>query len=244
LFSRIWGNLLIAVVALPFVLFLVRLALLFTRRRARTAVVALAGILPALAAAGAITYLLVWSPWTAQTPRPVTALQVLDEAAGINRLELSSPEAIGTLEIQEAVGDRQFHLRRTAALVDLAPGTPAPLGAEQASVVSLGRRTVTLTVRLPAGTRRVAAVLESIGDFVLFDCSFPFEREEARRYRLAIGAFPPDPLPISITIPETAQCTLALEVDVEGPLLGATVSVPGARVVTRLRLTTRIALAG
>ena len=106
----------------------------------------------------------------------------------------------------------------------------------------LGKTNLGLLVYPGGSPRALTATLTAEEDFILFDCSFPFVRENAREYRLLIGAFPPDPVPLQLTLPAGMAFTLTLAMDFDAPLMGAEVSVPGAVVRTRLRFVKAIPL--
>ncbi len=79
--------------------------------------------------------------------------------------------------------------------------------------------------------------LTSEDDFILFDSSYPPVRESPRQYRLLIGAFPPNPLPLQLTLPSGGAFTLTLTAEFDAPLIGAAVGAgPEMRVSTRVRV--------
>ena len=244
LLSPLWGNLLITGVCLPFVLALLRIGLLFPgtgllRRGVREPLIA--GIL--LVAAGLLAArLLLYSPFSAAHPRPVSVVQSIDEPAGTNTLEISSPAPLGDISLNDGSGSRTLHGLGTGLREPLPP-QPAPVSIETVSSEFLGKTNI--SARISSGgspsalgalgaLSALGAVLTSEEDFILFDCSFPFVRESAREYRLLIGAFPPDPLPLQLTFPGGMSFTLTLTMEFDAPLLGAEVAVPGAEVATRL----------
>ena len=253
LLSPLWGNLLIAGVCLPFVLALLRIGLLFPgtgllRRGVREPLIA--GIL--LVAAGLLAArLLLYSPFSAAHPRPVSVVQSIDEPAGTNTLEISSPAPLGDISLSDGSGSRTLHGLGTDLREPLPP-KPAPVSIETVSSEFLGKTNI--SARISSGgspsalgapsalsalsalgaPSALGAVLTSEEDFILFDCSFPFVRESAREYRLLIGAFPPDPLPLQLTLPGGMSFTLTLTMEFDAPLLGVEVAAPGAELATRL----------
>jgi hypothetical protein len=244
LLSPVWGNLLIAGICLPFVLALLRIGLLFPgtgilRRGIREPLIA--GVL--LLGAGLLAArLLLYSPFGAANPRPVTVVQSIDETAGTNTLELTSPAPLGELSLVDESGSRTLRGRGSELRESLA-AMPAPVALETVSREFLGKTNVSALVRSGGSPRALSATLTSDQDFVLFDCSFPFVRENAREYRLLIGAFPPDPLPLQLTFPSGMSFTLTLTMEFDAPLLGAAVTAPGAKIATRLRFVKSFPLA-
>jgi hypothetical protein len=243
LFSRWWGNLLIAVLALPFLLFLLRigLALPVSPRRlkgGRRLLGVLALALPAAASLGLGAWVALWSPFSPSSPRPIAVQQAID-ADGASRLEISSPVPLGAMTVTDREGERAMDIPARSATVGLAPSS-AYVAVSTQSTVSLGRANVVLTIDAPAHARRLTAVLTSDTDFVLYDCTFPFVREEAGRYRLPAVAFPPSPLPLGLTLPEGGTYRLDLELELDSPLLDVGFSAPSSRIVQRVRILARV----
>jgi hypothetical protein len=79
--------------------------------------------------------------------------------------------------------------------------------------------------------------LTSEEDFILFDSSYPSIRESPRLYRLLIGAYPPNPLPLQLTLPSDGTFTLTLTAEFDAPLIGAAV---GAGTDTRVKTLVRV----
>jgi hypothetical protein len=242
LLSPFWGNLLAAGVCLPFILVLLRLGLVFPGRgilRRRMRELVLAGAL--LLAGGALTVrLLTFTPFTSSNPRPVAAVQTIEVspagAATSSSLEISSPAPLGRLAVSDADGARTIDAAGTSMVLSQKPLDP-PVTISMDSSSFLRQRNVTLLVAMPSSPRHFSIVLSSDQDFVLFDSSFPSLRESPREYRLLIGAFPPNPLPLQLTLPADGAFTLTMTMDFDAPLLGAEVSAgPDARVATRVRL--------
>ncbi len=65
----------------------------------------------------------------------------------------------------------------------------------------LQQQNLVLTMKMPSRPRSFALSIESPDDFVLFDSSFPAVRLGPRTYRLLVGAFPPDPLSVQVSLP-------------------------------------------
>jgi hypothetical protein len=239
LFSRWWGDLLIAVLALPFLLFLLRIGLALPgaagrRGSGRRVLAVLAIALPAAVTAGLGAWATVWSPFSPSSPRPITVEQAI-ESDGASRLALSSPVPLRAVTVTDRGGERTTVFPGREASIELAPST-ASVAVSTRSTASLGRVNVTLTIAAPAPVRRLSAVLSGGTDFVLYDCTFPFVREEEGRYRLLAGAFPPSPLSLGLTLPEGGSYRLELELELDSPLLEAEFSAPSSRIEERVRI--------
>ena len=167
--------------------------------------------------------------------------QSIDGRTGSNTLLVSSPAPLGELALSDASGKRALRAAGTTLSAELPPADP-PVRFEIRAGEFLGKTNLGLLVYTGGSPRALTATLTAEEDFILFDCSFPFVRESAREYRLLIGAFPPDPVPLQLTLPAGMAFTLTLAMDFDAPLLGAEVSVPGAVVRTRLRFVKAIPL--
>jgi hypothetical protein len=242
LLSPLSGNLLVAGVSLPFIVGLLRLGLLFPGRgilRRRVREFLIAGV--TLAAIGALcVYLFTWSPYSASTPQPLSAVQVITvDAEGKSAaatLEISSPAPLGALTVTDARGEHAVDPGGTSLTFPLA-AAESPVQVATESRQFLQQRNVTVTVTMPSSPRAVAAVLSAPEDFVLIDSSFPAVRQGPREYHLLIGAFPPNPLPLQLSLPAGGTYTLVLTMQFDSPLIGAAVSGgPRARVVPHVRV--------
>lgn len=234
LLSPIRGNLLIAVVSLPFILYGIRLGLIVRGRgilRRRPRRIASACLLSA-ATVALCAYLLAGSPFGPANPQPVTITQIMDDT-GVNRIELSSPAPIGEAVIRESTVERRMQIPGSHAVIPLSP-RPIPVRTEVNGTGFLNKKNYTVNVFPDDSPTAISARLVSTEEFILLDCSFPFVRESAYEYRLLIGAYPPTPLEIQLTLPEGGSFSLTLTMDFDAPLLDVEVLVPAASVKTRL----------
>jgi hypothetical protein len=242
LLSPLWGNLLAAAVSLPIILMVLRLGLLFPgkgimRRRVRE--LGLAGIL--LVTGGALAvHLATFSPFSDSRPQPLVATQTIRVAATgeteSTSLDITSPAPLGSLSISDSRGARAVYPAGTAVRYSL-PLVASPLQIAQDSSEFLQQRNILLRVQMPSSPRSVVVTLTSEDDFILFDSSYPPVRESPRQYRLLIGAFPPNPLPLQLTLPSGGAFTLTLTAEFDAPLIGAAVGAgPEMRVSTRVRV--------
>jgi hypothetical protein len=241
LFSRGWGNLLIAVLALPFLMFLLRVAFALPLRRrkpGRRVLGVLAVALPAAAAAVLGAWAALWSPFSPASPRPVVVEQLIG-LDGANRIRLSSPVPLGPVTLTDGGGVRTLDLAAREADIDLS-ASPVDVVVTSRSTTSLGRVNVALEIAAPAPVRAMRAVLRGEAGFVLYDCTFPFVREGDGSYRLLAGAFPPSPLTLGLTLPEGRTYRLDLELELDSTLLGARVAVPSGRLEENVRLLARV----
>jgi hypothetical protein len=109
----------------------------------------------------------------------------------------------------------------------------------------LRQRNVTIELAMPSVPRLVTATLDGDADFVLMDSSCPALRDGPRTYRLLIGASPPNPLALELSLPVDRTYTLVFTMRFDAPLIGAAVTggpstrvVPTVLVVRRLEVKT------
>ncbi len=224
LLSVIRGNLLIAVIGLPFILFIIRLSLVFRgggvlRRKPRT--ILLCGVFSA-AVIGLGVRLLLYSPFDDLHPQPLSVTQTIDEKTRTSGLWLESPAPIGDVTIRREDGETAIDVRKSSRAVSL-DFTPVPVRVEVRESEFLKKKNILLSVSSDDRPRNISVRLYSPQEFILLDSSFPFLRENPREYRLLIGAFPPHPLPIQLTLPIGMSFTVTLELDFDSPLIGVEV---------------------
>jgi hypothetical protein len=109
----------------------------------------------------------------------------------------------------------------------------------------LQQRNITLRLSMPRSPRSLAVSLTSDDDFILIDSSFPSVRESPREYRLLVGAFAPNPVPLELSLPTGGVFLLTLTMEFDEPLIGISLSArpdlvvtPRVRVVQRLEIRT------
>lgn len=240
--SPILGNLMAAGAALPFILVLLRLGLAFPgkgplRRGIRELL--LAGAL--LAAGGLLAlHLTTFSPFSTVNPQPVTAIQtvVVDTSGRTSStsLVIESPAPVGGISLSTPGGSRPLPSRWPGGLISL-PGVASPVQVTVDSRQFLEQQTLALAVKMPSRPRSFALSVESADDFVLFDSSFPAVRVGPRSYRLLVGAFPPDPLSVQLSLPTEQVFRITLTAEFDSPLIALAVKGrPDMRVVTRVRV--------
>jgi hypothetical protein len=242
LLSPLWGNLLVAGACLPIILVFLRIGLLFRGRgilrRGRRELI-LAGLL--LAAGGALAVrLMTFAPFSAARPQALTAMQtmVVDAEGRTTRtyLSLASTAPLGSLAVRDGDGPRAVAPAALEATLAL-PLAASPLRISVDSGQFLQQRTVTLGVAMPSRPRLFAVTLTSQSDFILYDSSFPAVRVSPREYRILVGAFPPDPLSLQLSLPVDGSFTISFSAEFDAPLIGVEIGTrPDLRVTTRVRI--------
>ncbi|MFP4010482.1 MAG: hypothetical protein ACLFUM_02190 [Spirochaetaceae bacterium] len=239
LLSPVVGNLIFAVVLLPFLLMLIRLDLLLHRRLQFPHGTTLRATIIASAAAAVIfaSYLIFLDPYSENNPQPVAAIEVIDRVNDAHRLELHSPAPLEGLVVRRGFARYRFSAEDgRSARVDL-PGRPRPLRieSEREEFLARSRRTVRFDSDLPLHTVRPA--LQGEEEVLLFDSAYPFQMNEtATVVRFAVGTFPPNPFALDFTVPREAS--LRLDARITSPETGTPIEsdVPGFRLISRTRI--------
>jgi hypothetical protein len=238
LFNKIMGNLLFAVVILPFLLLLIRIRFLFPYRRgtllSSKSFLVLAGTLAAGVASAVI--LAVYNPYDAAHPQPVLAEQVIDLNRGTHTLEISSPAPLGDLQVVDKAGPHPVPPGNRRYLIPLS-GVRDYISIESVSTAFLSRKNIDFTLRFQGTPYKLKAAVFSDADFKLYDSNFPAEQVSGRRYALSIGINPPPTLTLALTLPRNRSYTLDLEVLYKATDAG--VGVHGDDIALESRLTFR-----
>jgi hypothetical protein len=244
LLSPLWGNMLLAVVLLPFILMFIRLRMvvpLFRISNRRTRQVAGASVFAAVLL-GLAVFFLSYSPYSRARPQPVTALYTFDQGGSLRRLRLESPAPLGRLSVWDG---RQFiavDTRRRTWQENLPPAEQL-LVTQVVSQAFLDRRNITLDLQPRGEPVRVRLAVSSAEEFVLYDASFPWERDPGgRRYALLIGANPPLPLAVQVTLPQGRSFSVEITLEYDQPPLEYRVYAPGKSVRAHLSYRTHLEL--
>jgi hypothetical protein len=244
LFSSLWGNLLLAVALLPFILMFTRLRMvvpLFRISGRRTRQVAAAG-LSAAVLIGLTAFFLTYSPYGPDRPQPLTASFLLDSGAGRRVMELESPAPLGRLSVWDGQRLTAINTRTRTWRQDL-PEAEELLVTRVSEQGFLDRRNITLDLAPRGEPVGVHVSLASPEEFVLYDASFPYRREsDGRRYELLIGANPPLPLPVQVTVPQGRDFIVEITLDYDRLPLEYQVFAAGKSVRTRLSYRTLLEL--
>jgi hypothetical protein len=240
--SPILGNLMVAGAALPFILLVVRLGLLFKGRgvmRRGTRELVAAGVLAAAGGALAV-HLFVFSPFSPAHPQPLVATQtvVVDPVGRTSSttLGIESPAPVRGISLSTSDGTVSLPSGKVRGPVALSL-VESPVQVSVQSGRFLQQLNLGIEVRMPTRPRSFTLSVDSGQDFVLYDSSFPALRVGPRSYRLLVGAFPPDPFSVQLSLPVDQAFTLTIAAEFDAPLIGVDVKAqPDARVATRVRV--------
>lgn len=239
--DRFWGNVLVAVACLPFLLFTIRLGLLFTGPRfftkdIRSLFTALLFLTASVAFATGLIY---YTPYSSVDPQPLTVTQTVHEGTAADTLELESPGPLGRISLTGG-GTESVLLLRGQHYSTETPHAAGLVGVTVEKNPFLNKDNVTLTVTPSGRLRSIGMTLSSESEFILFDSNFPFVRLSARAYRMLIGAFPPSPLAIEITLPQGTAFLAELDMEFDDPQLSVAVAGKGFSVRNRLLARRRV----
>ena len=216
--TRTSGNLLIAFILFPFLLMLIRLDFMFRhpRKKTKRLLLTVTFITLGLSCGGLITYLALLKPFSAEDLQPVQAAETQNLTKGLSFLELTSPAALGELEIETpsetfpvAVSSRAYTLE-------------TPLRNELVELESnvskfLGRATYRVSINSQGLPSSVGFTLRSNDEIIMYDASFPFTFLTAKVVEIHIGRYPPNPLVVEFTVPEDLAGTAEVRVAYTDP---------------------------
>jgi hypothetical protein len=168
----------------------------------------------------------------------VRAEYLLDRVSGQARVELSSPDPLRDLYLREPAALRVVDTRARSTWRPLPP-IPDLVSPKVTEVGFLDRKNIRLALEPVGAPVRVRLSVSAPEEFVLYDANFPYQREpDGRRYTLLIGANPPLPLEVQLTLPQARRFEVGLELVYGGPPAGFEAF--GDRAAVRSRLTYRM----
>ncbi len=214
LFNKVFGNLLFTVIALPYLLLLIRVRFLFPFRRGSLftsrSFLFLAACLAGSVALGVI--LLLYDPY-AHRPQPVLAEQIVDFNRHTHLLQLSSPAPLGEFQIVDQSGLHPVVRTNSRHYLISLAGVKDYVSAAYTSTRFASRRNFDFVLRFLGAPYKVNATISADADFKLYDSNFPVQQEEGRsRYAISIGINPPPDLDLELTLPVDRAYRLELDV--------------------------------
>ena len=239
LLERIPGNLLLALLLSPTIL--TATSLNYWRihyHRARRSVFTPAATL-ALSLASLITipWILNLSPFSDQNPQSVEIADQIDQNQETRRLVLSSSAPIGEAKLLiDSVAIPLSNLGREAEVQ--APLSIRPIDLSQQSNAFLGRRTIEVSIDGDAPPHTIELRLQSLDSFTMHQCSQPYIMNSAgNEAKLLVGANPPFPFTITLTVNTEAKLNLDVEAHYDEPeasphILGTHLSGNSSRIVS------------
>lgn len=212
LLSRIKGNIILALIILPFLFMLIRADLLFRhpRRGKGVTIIRALDTLLGVITAGLFVYLSLVSLYGPTHPQPITFQEQMNLNSGSRSVEVSSPAPIGTIDLRTATFSKKISTRSRhyAAVI---PGVKPVLKVQTSSSSFLDRKRFELHIQPVGKPYRVTVTLSSKSQIVIFDSNFPFSYgQSGNDAEIHIGANPPFPLDVQFTLPQNARVDVAL----------------------------------
>jgi hypothetical protein len=217
LLSRYYGNLLLSVFLLPFILLLVKLPMLFPPSGLRRLLVRRVGIvLSALSLAGLFTYALIFSPYSSENPQEISVVNTIEADRKKNSIEFTGEASLGSISLWDEEGVHRLYTNDKRLTLNREE-IPRLLTVESMSSRILDRNNLQLLFNSAGRPYRMSFLLSSEQDFILFDANFPFVREVDREsprvtYRLLVGKHPPNPFPLILTLPDGNRYNLSVRI--------------------------------
>jgi hypothetical protein len=237
LLSKVGGNLLLTVILIPFVLMFIRLKFIFppTRITSDKVRARLTASLFALFLAGLLTTFFVYFPYNEQQPQPISAVYVIDEVQNDQYIELSSPAPLRNVKVLNGEASISIDTRSSLYRLPLA-GENDYLDTQISSIGFLDRKNVVLTLKPWSEPYRVRLNLSAEEEFVLFDANFPYTRTPGgKTYTILIGANPPVPLRVELTVPRNRTFTAEVTLEYLHPPEGYALQGESVSISNRLR---------
>ena len=218
LLSRISGNLVITFVLFPFLLLLIRIDFMFrhptqkTRRIFISAVFSVLGVI----CVGLSTYLLFYSPYSQDNPQPVVVTEEMDFSRNEASIVVQGSGRLGAIEISGPYADLDFSTKERQYASPMRMD-PSLLTTEESIVKFLGRKRITVTIE-PIGIPTIIGfTIRSSEEIVIYDSNFPFSFQEPKHATIHIGRYPPVPLIVEFTIPESQRGSSEISVRYSNP---------------------------
>ncbi|MBN2532229.1 MAG: hypothetical protein JXB88_05025 [Spirochaetales bacterium] len=215
LFSLLKGNILISLLLLPFITLAITVFLsFFPARHKRSRVQYNATTLFFIVVNLVLILTLLFIPhFSENRPQEVTVRNVIDFEDLTNQIVIDSSSPLGdvTLWNEQVV----FNFETTSRKYILQKKyIPDLLAIDMVHTSFFDRNNVIITIR-PEGTpNKIFLKVHADKEFTLYDSNFPFKKTgNGEDYEILIGAFPPSPLKITLTIPQDLSCVFSIQVD-------------------------------
>jgi hypothetical protein len=233
--SPVQGNLVLAVLTLPYVLLFLDVTV--SEMVPRPVVRALRRRGPAVAAALTTALLaatLAFPAFGPRRPQVIDVVRYVDLVGARSRVEVTSSAPLGTIRYEQAGVITEVRTRgRFRLLPSDVPGGLLTMRA--AGSVVLDRENVSLEVRPAGSPESLEVVVVSDEKFLLFDSSFPATGDDSgKSYVLHIGRYPPVPLTVELTLPRGGRFTITARASYDKVDNG--VKIPGRGRLVRSRL--------
>ncbi len=237
------GDLMLSFVTLPFLLMLIRLDFLFRHPVRGKRSIALSSVSMASAAAvlGVILYLSIVSPFSQSSPQPIAAEELADYPDLSRSLSLSSPAAMGSIDVDFA-GESYVVPNPGRTWTVNTDVLPDVLSVRLSYEEFLDRDRGRLVIDAPQPLETLDIRIFSETPLLFYDANFPFAiAPNQRRGEIFIGPRPPLPLTIEFTVASGAPPGFEIEATSSVHPDPLRVEGNGTETKTTLRVVTRFA---
>jgi hypothetical protein len=225
LFNRIEGNLILAFILLPFILMLIRMDFLIKHPAPGHAGIALklTALLSAIATIVLYLVLLLFPPFSTETPQQILLTERINTNTGNRSLEIASEAPLGDIKIMAA--DQKINLSTQERSFQMDLDDAPPLYQKQISNNNfLNRSYIQMRLHSDIEISNIDFSIYALESITVYDSNFPFSlHHDEKRADIKIGSNPPNPALIEITIPQDMFARGALRI--ESPELVGKVSV-------------------
>lgn len=214
LFSRIYGNMMIAIMLLPFILMIIRLEFFSARHeggREKRFITSITVFLFVMTV-GLSVYLFTFVPYSSDSPQPVVVSETIEQDAGQRLLTVESPAPLTGVRIESPDYNdvRVRNVREFSVESEIIPNLVS-VGTSMQKF--LGRRRITVTIHSEGSPSEIAVRLLADDQIMLFDSTFPFALSpRENEAEIFIGKNPPNPLTFQFTVAEDFPVDIKLDV--------------------------------
>lgn len=198
--SPLYGDLLISIIIMPFILAAIRLELLSPLSGKLTR------LLPALlgaASAGLLVVILFFSPFNEMRPQPVNITETIDENNDSRKLEIDSPHRLPE-DVRAKITE----------IVEAAPEFTEKTELALQTKSFLNRKIINTEINFADRPEKISFTLYSDEPLTLYDSNYPAEwLPGQKKLEVFIGSNPPLPLNISLTLNRTAEAMYSIQAD-------------------------------
>ncbi len=214
LLSPISGNLLTALIVLPFLLMVLRLDFLVRHPRVgrRSFVLQTAATIAAFTILALGIVLAQYEPYGEDSPQPVSLHEHVDLVEGTRTIELRGTGApLGAVPLRIG-SERRIWTGEPVVLSPPETDSAPPLTAAESRTTFLERNRIQLSVTADTSLYTAAVTIDSEVPLLIYDANLPVTvSADGYRAALFVGALPPNPFVVDATLPERVRGRIFIE---------------------------------
>lgn len=166
-----------------------------------------------LVSLGLCLYMFLFIQYTEQMPLTIFTKNIIDMDKKNNTIEISGNRALRDINLW--IVDKHYHFE-TEAMHYIIPQEEIPelIDIQVTQKSFLDRKNINISVEAQGNPMSLSLSIASDSDYTLFDSNFPYNiRNKGRIYDIIIGANPPKPINIQLTLPAQLSFELFLEME-------------------------------